>query len=113
MLQELVLFKREPLDPVRERQMKEFMDEWRASNPHPTTWGNSLSREMRRRFPHKPGIRVSVRVDWRDYAPLRDGVPEMHYRFQVERPGKTITEDARAKDPAEAERIICEAFGWW
>ena len=88
------------------------VDEWRALNPDPTSWGNSLSRELRRQFPPKPKTRVSVRVDWRDYAPLRDGVPEMHYRFQVERHGKTITEDARAKDPAEAERIICEAFGW-
>jgi hypothetical protein len=110
--QELLLQKPEPPDTVRDPQMKRFMDEWRAQNPDPTTWGNRLSREMRRRFPAKPGVRVSVRVDWRDYAPLRDGLPEMHYRFQVERPEVTITEDARAKHTIEAERIICEAFGW-
>jgi hypothetical protein len=99
-------------DPVRDHEMKKFIDEWRALNPGSTTWGGRLSREMMRRFPRKPGVRVSVWVDWRDYGPLRDGLPEMHYRLQVERPGKTITDDARAKDPIEAERIICEAFGW-
>jgi hypothetical protein len=110
--QELLLREPEPPDPVRDREMKKFMDEWRALNPDPTTWGNRLIREKMQRFPPKPGVRVSVRVDWRDYAPLRDGLPEMHYRFQVKRPGRTITEDARAKDPVEAERIICEAFRW-
>jgi hypothetical protein len=111
-LQKLLLYKPEPPDPVRDREMKKFMDEWHALNPYSTTWGNRLSREMRQRFPRKPGVRVSVRVDWRDYAPLLDGLPEMHYRFQVERPGKTITEDARTKDLAAAERFICEACGW-
>jgi hypothetical protein len=57
-------------------------------------------------------VSVSVRVDWRDYAPLRDGLPEMHYRLQVERPGATLTEDVRAKDVFEAARSIREAFGW-
>ncbi len=112
MLQELLLHEPEPPDPVRDREMKRFVDEWRAQNPDPTTWGNRLSREMRRRFPSKPKVCVSVWVDWQDYTPLRDGLPEMHYRFQVKRPGKTISEDARTKDPVEAERIICEAFGW-
>jgi hypothetical protein len=111
-LQELKLLKPEPPDPIRDMQIKRFMDEWRALNPDPATWGGRLSDEMRRRFPPKPGVCVSVRVDWQDYAPLRDGLPEMHYRFQVERPGKTITEDARAKNVVEAERIVCEAFGW-
>ncbi len=92
--------------------MKKFIDEWRALNPEPTTGENRLLSEMRVRFPPKPSILVSVRVDWRDYAPLREGLPEMHYRFQVKRPGKPITEDARTKDPVEAERILCEAFGW-
>jgi hypothetical protein len=112
LLEELHLHEREPPDPIRDMQMKRFMEEWRTVNPDVATWGIRLSREMRRRFPPKPGVRISVRIDWHDYAPLRDGLPEMHYRFQVERPGKTVSEDARAKDLVEAERIICEAFGW-
>jgi hypothetical protein len=112
LLQELRLHKPEPSDPIRDMQKKRFMDEWRALNPDPATWGDRLIREMRRRFPPKPGVLLSVRVDWQDYAPLRDGLPEMHYRFQIHRPGKAISEDARAKDPVEAEGIICKAFGW-
>jgi len=112
MHRELLLNKPGPPDPVRDREMKKFIDEWRALHPDPGTWGNLLSLEMRHRFPPEPGVCVSVWVDWRDYAPLRDGLPEMHYRFQVKRPEKTITEDARTKDLVAAERIICEAFGW-
>lgn len=111
-LQELLLHKPEAIDPVRDLEMKQFMDEWRAQNPDPTTWGDRLNREITRRFPPRPGVRVSVRADWRDNTPLRDGLPEMHYRFQIKRPGKTLTEDARTKDLVEAERIIYEAFGW-
>jgi hypothetical protein len=111
LLEQVLLHKPEPPDPVRYEAMKNFMDEWRALNPDSTTWGVRLSRDMRRRFPAKPGVCVTLRVDWRDYAPLRDGFPEMHYRFQIKRPGKVISEDFRAKDPLEAHRIICEAFG--
>jgi hypothetical protein len=108
----LILSQPAPPDPGRNLEMKKFMDEWRASNPDSTTWANGLSRELRRRFPGKPRIQVSIRVDWRDYAPLRDGLPEMHHRFEVKRPGETITEDARTQDPVQAERIKCEAFGF-
>jgi hypothetical protein len=112
LLQELHLYKPEPPDPIRNRQMQRFMDEWRAQHPDPAMWGKPLDRELLRRFPPKPGIQVSVRVDWQDYAPLREGLPEMHYRLQVKRPGKTLSEDRRANDPVDAERILCEAFGW-
>ncbi len=109
---ELLLFKPEPPDPIRDMQMKRFMKEWRALNPDSAMWGDRrFRREMMRRFPTKPEVRVSVRIDWRDHAPLQDGLPEMHYRFQITRRGKTLTEDARVKDVVEAARIVCEAFG--
>jgi hypothetical protein len=111
-LQKLLLYKPEPPNPVRDRELKSFMDEWRSLNPDQATWVHRLSSELKRRFPLKFGIRVSVWVDWRDYAPLQEGLPEMHFRFQVKRTAMTITEDARARDPVEAERIICESFGW-
>src|SRR5688500_8298122 len=109
-LEELILSRRQPLDPVREQEMKKFADEWNAANPMAPSTAGRFAREMLQRFPPEPGMRVRVRVDWQDYGPLRDGLPEMHYRFQIERPGKTISEDARAKDVAEAERIVREAF---
>jgi hypothetical protein len=36
-LRELRLRKPQPPDPVRDREMKRFMDEWRALNPDPST----------------------------------------------------------------------------
>jgi hypothetical protein len=112
LIRELLLRKPEPPDPVRSRQMKEFLNQWRAMNPDPTSWGDRLSREIARRFPSKPGVCVSVRVDWQDHAPLREGLPVMHYRLQVAHPWQTITKEARTQDPTDAERIISEAFGW-
>ena len=109
---ELVLSRLEPIDPVRKKKMREFMEEWRASNPDPTTSGDSLRREMRKRFPPETGIRVRVWAGWRDYGPVRDGLPVMHYRFEVRRPGKAENVYARARDAAGAERIIRKAFGW-
>lgn len=112
---ELVLRKPVPFDLIgylqEERLLKE---EWRALTADPATRCDRLSRKMKRRFlpSPKPGVEISVRVEWSDDAPLRDGLPEMHYGFQVRRPGKTDSEDARAKNVAEAERILCEAFGW-
>jgi hypothetical protein len=57
-------------------------------------------------------VSVDVWVDWRDYGPLRDGLPEAYYRLQIRRGKAPCTRDARAATPAEAEQIIWEAFGW-
>jgi len=64
--------------------------------------------------PANPANRNSVKiwVDWRDYAPLRDGLPEMHYRLQGARPGSRVSQDARAESPEEVAQAIWEAFGW-
>jgi hypothetical protein len=35
----------------------------------------------------------------------------MHYRIQIKRPGKGVTEEARAQNPAECERVLRKAFG--
>ncbi len=66
-------------------------------------------------FPRNPAnriVNVRVRVDWQDYAPLRDGLPELHYRLQIERPGAKLSKDARTRSPEEAGQIIREALGW-
>lgn len=109
---ELWLSLREPSDAVQARQMQEFAEEWRARHPDQVTASEELRAELRRRFPGAPKTRVGVRADWQDYAPLRDGVPDMHYRFEVRCPGQPMSTDARTKDLAEAERILRDAFGW-
>jgi hypothetical protein len=57
-------------------------------------------------------VTVRVRVDWQDFAPLCDGLPEMHYGLQIERQGAKLNTDARTRSPEESGRIIREAFGW-
>lgn len=55
------------------------------------------------------GAFVRVWVDWPDHGPVRDGLPLMHYRIQVRRPGSPLSTDARVRSP---EEVICQAFGW-
>ena len=55
---------------------------------------------------------LKVWPDWYDYGQIVDGMPETHYRFQIQPSRGKATFDARAKTLEEAERIICEAFGW-
>ena len=56
--------------------------------------------------------RVHVAVVWRDYGPVRDGLPEMHYRLSIRRDGMSLSREERSSDLAEVERAICGAFGW-
>jgi hypothetical protein len=72
-----------------------------------------LNRELTL-MPANPANRVSVRVwtDWRDYGPVRDGLPVLHYRMQIQRRSSQRTVDARADSPEEAKRIIYQAFGY-
>jgi hypothetical protein len=55
---------------------------------------------------------VQVWVDWRDRSPLRDGLPEMHYRLESRRGSNPLSHDERASDVADVERIVWDAFGW-
>jgi hypothetical protein len=85
----------------------------RADGPAPEAWGLILGDELSL-SPGTPAnkVTVQVRADWKDHAPLRDGLPEMHYRLQIKRPGAKLSTDARARTPEEVERLIREAFGW-
>ena len=85
-----------------------------ADGPHPEAWGQILGDELYL-FPEDNSanlVTVRVRADWRDFAPLLNGLPELHYRLQIERDGAKLSKDARTHNPEEAERIIREAFGW-
>jgi hypothetical protein len=84
-----------------------------TDGPHPEAWGYVLNRELTL-MPANPANRVSVRVwtDWRDYGPVRDGLPVLHYRMQIQRRSSQRTVDARADSPEEAKRIIYQAFGY-
>jgi len=57
-------------------------------------------------------VRVHVAVVWRDYGPVRDGLPEMYYRLSVRRGGVSLSREERSSDLVEIERTICGAFGW-
>ena len=103
----------EPLVSVRWHKLLDLVEVLRADGPHPVAWGHILGDELLL-SPGNPVNRVTVRVrvDWQDFSPLRHGLPEMHYRLQIQRRGAKLSRDARAPSPEEVERIIREAFGW-
>lgn len=63
---------------------------------------------------HDSASRVSatVWVDWQDYAPYIDGLPQAHYRLRIKRRNIALTEDVRAATSQEVEQAIHKAFDW-
>jgi hypothetical protein len=101
------------LTSARGRMLLELVEYLHAQGPAPRACGH-LSLDELVLFPSHPSAKVSVQVwaDWPDYGPARDGLPVMHYRLQIRRPGSPLSRDERAATPAEAERVIWQAFGW-
>lgn len=95
------------------QKLLELVRALRADGPNPTAYGLILGRELHL-WPPTPAIRASVRiwVDWQDYGPVENGLPVMHYRIQVKRPGSQLSADIRTTVPDEVRRIIWEVFGW-
>jgi hypothetical protein len=108
--QGLDLWAPDPPDPAREQAMKQFADEWLQSNPDAEK--RKLSREMLKGFPSKPRTKLTVWIDWLDWVPLQDYISQVHYRMQIQHPGKVLSEDVRAKTPEEVERVIRRTFRW-
>ncbi|MBN2295104.1 MAG: hypothetical protein JXM70_21930 [Pirellulales bacterium] len=55
-------------------------------------------------------VSAEIWVDRYDYAPLRDGLPETHYRLQISHQDSPTTTDARAKTVEEAEQVLKRVF---
>lgn len=101
------------LSAIRWQKLLELVRALRADGPNPTAWGLILGEELQL-SPPNPANRASARiwVDWRDYGPVENGLPVMHYRIQVQRPGSRLSAEVRTADPDEVRQVIWEAFGW-
>ena len=102
----------EPRDPALDEAFKKFRAEWQAANPDFKQRGKEFLEECKKRFPSTPKIRITIWMDWPDYATAENVMSRMHYRFQIDRPGKQFSEDAREQNIAEAGRIVRAGFGW-
>jgi hypothetical protein len=98
---------------ARWMKLLELVHALHSDGPHPEAWGSLFGNELYLR-PANQASRVTlrIRVDWQDFAPLRDGLPDMHYRFQIMRQGAKVSTDARARTPEEGEEIVRQALGW-
>ena len=100
-----------PPDPVRNWQVKRFVEKWRAEHPDDAEYARTLREEISKRYPLEPSTSVSIWPDWRDRSPLQDGLPVIYYRLQVKHPGKTLSEDLQIQEFADVEQAILGAFG--
>lgn len=101
------------IDGVRWRLLLDVVRTLCADGPHPQAFGQIWDHELWL-SPANPANRVQVQIwtDWRDYGPVRDGIPAMHYRIQIRRPTVKGSEDVRAEHPDQVKMIVCQAFGW-
>jgi len=95
------------------QKLLELVRHLKAQGPAPEACGHVRNNELWL-SPYNVANKVLVRVwvDWFDYAPLKEGLPEAHYRLQVQRRERVVSQDVRAASTTEAEEAIWQAFGW-
>lgn len=103
----------DPVDARRARKLLDLVRYLEAQGPAPRAFAHLFFDELwLTPFREADPAMVHVSVDWKDFGPVQDGIPEMHYRLNYKRAGSELSIDASVRDPDEAERVIWEAFGW-
>jgi hypothetical protein len=103
----------DPLAAARARTLLELVEYLRSRGSGRRAAGLLLNdRLMLSPIGPSSKIAVWVEVDWRDYGPVRDGLPVMHYRLQFKTPGAHLSQNERAATLEAAEQVIWAAFGW-
>jgi hypothetical protein len=96
------------LDALKGQKLLDLVQLLEAQGPEPRVYARFLLKEL---MLLTNNVCVKVWVDWRDYGPLQDGIPQAYYRLQIRRESVALSEDRRAETPEEVERIISQAFG--
>src|SRR5437868_6090676 len=95
------------------QKLLEFVRYLQAQGPEPCAFGHILVHELTLRPRNNPNrLSVTIKMDWYDYAPLKDGLPVTHFRLQTVKKNAHLSDEARAFTMEEAERFIYQAFGW-
>lgn len=99
------------LKAARAKMLVDLIRQLRSRGPTPEVFGFELLGELWLR-PVDGANRASAKVwlDWRDRTPLRDGLPTLHYRIQITRPGMRLSEDVRAESVEDAARAVLDVF---
>jgi hypothetical protein len=97
---------------AKAQRLLTLVDFLEAQGPTPQAGGNIFLEELwLHPFPGVASFTVAVRVDWKDYGPVEDGLPVMHYRVLVRRAGAVLTDEVRLQTPQEAGKVILRVFG--
>lgn len=102
-----------PLEALKGQKLLELVRHLKTQGPSPTAGRQLVLRELWLvPYNDAKGRCLQIWVDWNDYGPLRDGLPETHFRLSMRRGNGTLSIDARAKTVEDAGQVIYEAFGW-
>jgi hypothetical protein len=98
------------------RRLLELVRYLEAQGPAPQAFGCLLTRQLYLspidERDSGDAVSLTIWVDWQDYPAWNDGNPKTHYRLQINRKSRVLTEDARASTPEEVENVIRGAFNW-
>lgn len=100
-----------PLTAAKGQKLLALVRYLQARGPTPEAFGYVWGQELWL-SPSPPANRVSLDIglDWKDYGPMQDGLPLMHYRIRIRHREEVMPMDERVNLPEEVERIILEAF---
>lgn len=59
---------------------------------------------------HRYKTDVTMRVDTYDYSPLKNGLPQLHYRVSIREHGEVLSRDLRTHDVGRVHRALAEIF---
>jgi len=100
-------------DAFKAQKLLDLVRHLKGQGAAPTVFGHILNNELwLSPCNDANNVLVKVWIDWFDYAPLKEGLPEAHYRLQIQRGKRVVSLDARAATTTEAEQAIWQAFGW-
>ena len=101
-----------PWMALKARMLRDLVAHLESRGPAPDIFAHVVGDELWLSPANRQNrVQVQVAAVWRDYSPLLDGYPEMHYLVSVRRPG-TPAHEERARELPEVEGHIRAAFGW-
>lgn len=104
-----------PCEAEMARMMLRLFDRLRRGMVGPVLHGFKISHELNLQYHHgNCTATVKVRIDYKDYSPLVDGVPALHYRLasslENEDSEKLSTDELRTPEVDRAYEFVLDAI---
>jgi hypothetical protein len=89
-------------------ELVRYLEEWPPS--HRALAILHLTDQLWITFGRRPKVASArIRIDWKDYGPVEDGIPIMHYRIEVKTPGDKVWSEIRTRELEEIRQFLARA----